>query len=80
MKKTTLAIALTMSLAAASAQAQSVAAPAPSSNDDRVLIGALVVGLAFWLLAGKGSAGLSMSTKNADKSNGTGSGKVLQKF
>ncbi len=79
MKKMTLAVALSMSLAAGSVQAADLA-PSSSSNDDRVLIGAVVVGLAFWLLAGKGSAGLTTSTKNADSNSGTGSGKVLQKF
>lgn len=77
MKKITLAIALSMSLAAGSAQAADNA-PSGSNNDEKVLIGAALIGLAIWLLAGKDKDGMSTSSKNAE--SGTGSGKVLEEF
>ena len=82
MKKTTLAIALSMSLAAGTAQAGlNPVPPSGSNNDEKVLIGAALIGLAIWLLAGKdGKGSMSTSSKNADTENGTGSGKVLQEF
>ena len=79
MKNITLAIALSMSLATGSAHA-GIDAPS-GSNDDKVIIGAVVIGLALWLMTGKGSkgsAGMSTSSKNAD--SGTGTGKVLKEF
>ncbi|RFP87173.1 hypothetical protein DZK27_12570 [Rhodobacteraceae bacterium 63075] len=78
MKKTTLAVALSMSLASGSAQAADVA-PSGSNNDEKVLIGAALIGLAIWLLAGKDGKG-SMSTSSKNAESGTGSGKVLQEF
>lgn len=77
MKKITLAIALSMSLAAGTAHAGGQA-PSGSNNDEKVLIGAALIGLAIWLLAGKDKDGMSTSSKNAE--SGTGSGKVLEEF
>ncbi len=80
MKKMTLAIALSMSLASGSAQAGDVA-PSGSNNDEKVLIGAALIGLAIWLLSDKdGKGSMTTSSKNADSDTGTGSGKVLQEF
>jgi len=78
MKKITLAIALSMSLAAGTAQAGDVA-PSGSNNDEKVLIGAAVIGLAIWLLSGKDRKG-SMSTSSKNAESGTGTGKVLKEF